>query len=77
MGNAMSFEIEATFEEGVLKPLQALPLQSGEKVRVTIHTASSAAERFCGSLPWTRDPDELRQFLADPDQNSCDANESS
>lgn len=66
----MKLEIEATYENGVLKPSQALPLQEGQKVNLTIHSVASAAERFCGSLRWTRDPEELRRYLNDPDESS-------
>ena len=71
----MSFEVEATFEDGVLKPANSLPLQEGQKVSITIHGGGSAVERFCGSLRWTRDPAELHQYLSDTDENSwgsCD-----
>ena len=58
-----SLEIEAVYEDGVLKPSQKLPLQEGQKVTITIQPTASAAKRFSGSLPWTRDPEELRRFL--------------
>jgi predicted DNA-binding antitoxin AbrB/MazE fold protein len=67
----MSLQVEATYENGVLKPLQELPLQEGQKVSLTIQAVGSAAKRFCGSLPWTRDPEELRRYLDDPDESSC------
>jgi predicted DNA-binding antitoxin AbrB/MazE fold protein len=63
-------QIEAVFEHGVLKPLQELPLQEGQKVSITIQPVGSAARRFCGSLPWTRDPEELHRYLNDPDESS-------
>jgi predicted DNA-binding antitoxin AbrB/MazE fold protein len=63
-------EIEATYENGVLKPSRALPLQEGQKVNLTIRPVGSAAQRFCGSLRWTRDPEELRRYLNDPDESS-------
>jgi predicted DNA-binding antitoxin AbrB/MazE fold protein len=66
----MSLQVEATYENGVFKPSQALPLQEGQRVNLTIQPAGSAARRFCGSLRWTRDPDELRRYLTDPDQSS-------
>jgi predicted DNA-binding antitoxin AbrB/MazE fold protein len=66
----MSLEVEATYENGVLKPSQALPLQEGQKVNLTIQLVGSAAKRFSGSLPWTRDPEELRRYLNDPDESS-------
>ena len=66
----MSLEVQATYENGVLKPSLALPLQEGQKVNLTIQPIGSAAGRFCGSLRWTRDPEELRQYLNDPDESS-------
>ena len=66
----MSLEIEATYENGVLKPVQDLPLQEGQKVTITIQPGGSAAKRFCGSLRWTRNPEELHQYLNDPDESS-------
>jgi predicted DNA-binding antitoxin AbrB/MazE fold protein len=66
----MSLQVEATFEDGVLKPAQELPLQEGQKVTLTIRPVGSAARRFCGSLQWTRDPEELRRYLDDPDESS-------
>ena len=66
----MSLEIEAVYENGVLKPAQQLPLQEGQKVTITIQPVASAAKRFCGSVQWTRDPDELHRYLNDPDESS-------
>jgi predicted DNA-binding antitoxin AbrB/MazE fold protein len=66
----MALEVEATHENGILKPSQALPLQEGQKVNLTIHLAVSAAKQFCGGLRWTRDPEELRRYLNDPDESS-------
>ncbi len=66
----MSLEFEATYQNGILKPSQALPLQEGQKVNVIIEPMTSAAKRFSGSLPWTRDPEELRRYLNDPDESS-------
>ena len=66
----MALEVEATYENGILKPSQALPLAEGQRVNLTIQSVGSAAQRFCGSLRWTRDPEELRRYLNDPDESS-------
>lgn len=66
----MSLEVEATYENGVLKLSEPLPLQEGQKVNLTIQPVGSAARRFSGSLRWTRDPAELRAYLSDPDESS-------
>lgn len=69
----MSLKVEATYEDGVLKPAQELPLTDGQKVTLTVRPAGGAAGRFCGSLRWTRDPEELRRYLDDPDEGSWSA----
>jgi predicted DNA-binding antitoxin AbrB/MazE fold protein len=61
----MALTIEATYENGVLKPVQPLPLQEHEKVRLSIEPAISWAERTAGMLPWTGDPDVLRRIAED------------
>jgi predicted DNA-binding antitoxin AbrB/MazE fold protein len=66
----MLLEVEATYQNGVLKPSQELPLQEGQKVTLTIHPVGGAAQRFCGSLRWTRDPEELHAYLNDQDESS-------
>jgi predicted DNA-binding antitoxin AbrB/MazE fold protein len=58
----MPITIEATYEGGVLKPLQPLPLQEHEKVKVTVHTGISVAEQTAGLLKWTGDPAVLREI---------------
>jgi predicted DNA-binding antitoxin AbrB/MazE fold protein len=63
----MAITIEATYENGVLKPLQPLPLQEHEKVKVTVHTGISVAEQTAGMLKWTGDPEVLRQ-IAEEDE---------
>ncbi len=39
----MSFTVEAVYENGVLKPNEALPLKERETVRVTVEPASTWA----------------------------------
>jgi predicted DNA-binding antitoxin AbrB/MazE fold protein len=66
----MSLQVEVIYENGMLKPSQELPLQEGQRVTITIEPDGSAAKRFCGSLRWTRDPEEMRRYLNDPDESS-------
>ena len=58
----MPITIEATYEDGVLKPLRPLPLQEHEKVKVTVHTGISVADQTAGMLKWTGDPEVLREI---------------
>jgi predicted DNA-binding antitoxin AbrB/MazE fold protein len=64
----MNLEIEATYENGTLKLDQPLPLENGQRVKLTVQKVGSAVERFYGMLPWTGDPEELRRWLTDPDE---------
>jgi predicted DNA-binding antitoxin AbrB/MazE fold protein len=49
----MSISIEATYENGVLKPSQPLPLQEHEKVQVTVTRAVSRVRQTAGLIGWT------------------------
>jgi predicted DNA-binding antitoxin AbrB/MazE fold protein len=49
----MSITIEATYENGVLKPSQPLPLQEHEKVQVTVTRAVSRVRQTAGLIGWT------------------------
>jgi predicted DNA-binding antitoxin AbrB/MazE fold protein len=61
----MAITIEAVYENGMLKPVQPLPLEEHEKVRLTIEPALTWAERTAGMLKWTGDPDILRRIAED------------
>ena len=62
-------QTQAVYENGLSRPAQKLPLDEGQVVTVTIQPVASPAKRFCGSLPWTRDPEELDRYLDDPDES--------
>ena len=61
----MAIVVEATYENGVLRPAEPLPLAEHEKVRVTIEPEVSWAERTAGLLKWTGDPELLRRIAED------------
>jgi predicted DNA-binding antitoxin AbrB/MazE fold protein len=63
----MAIVVEATYENGVLKPAEPLPLGEHEKVRVTVEPAQRWAERTYGLLRWTGDPETLRRIAEDPE----------
>lgn len=54
--------VEATYENGMLRPKEPLQLEEHETVRVTIERARTWAERTAGMLRWTGDPDVLQQI---------------
>ncbi len=59
----MTLEIEAIYEHGALKLPGELPLQEGQKVKITIHTTDSAVERLYGMLRWTGNQQDLDYLL--------------
>jgi len=61
----MAIVVDATYENGMLRPTQPLPLAENERVRVTIEPEVSWVERTAGMLQWTRDPAILRQIAED------------
>lgn len=63
----MAIVVEAVYQNGVLKPERPLPLKEDEKVRVTVESAQSWAERTYGLLRWTGDPETLRRIAEDPE----------
>jgi predicted DNA-binding antitoxin AbrB/MazE fold protein len=66
-GCAMSITIDATYEDGVLKPAQPLPLKEHEQVKVTIEPKISIARQTAGMIPWTGDRETLDRLINDPE----------
>ena len=63
----MTLTVEATYENGVLRPAQPLPLEEHQRVEVAIHTEPSRAERTAGLLRWTGNSEDLRR-IAEEDE---------
>lgn len=63
----MSFEVEATYENGVLKLDKPLPLTENERVTVQVKPHISLSRRRAGSIKWTGDPEVLRMIAEDPE----------
>jgi predicted DNA-binding antitoxin AbrB/MazE fold protein len=51
----MHITVEATYENGVLKPAKPLPLKEHEQVQVTILRATSATDQTYGMIGWSGD----------------------
>src|SRR5262249_32141214 len=75
---AMSLTVEAVYENGVLKPVQPLPLQEHERIRVTIEPRPNWVQETAGILKWAGSPEDLQRVAADseldfppPPEGSC------
>jgi predicted DNA-binding antitoxin AbrB/MazE fold protein len=65
----MSLEIEATYENGVLKPSQPLPLREHQRVVISVRAKVSRIRQAAGMIHWTGDPAVLRQIAEDPESD--------
>ncbi len=63
----MAITVEATYENGVLKPVGPLPLKEHDKVRITIHPQVSRARQTAGLMGWTGSAELAEQFALDPE----------
>jgi predicted DNA-binding antitoxin AbrB/MazE fold protein len=63
----MAIVVEATYENGVLKPAQPLPLAEHEKVQITVDALIDPVRASYGLLKWTGDPETLRRIAEDPE----------
>ena len=61
----MSLTVEATYENGMLKPAHPLPLKEHEQVRITIQQADSPLLRAYGIMGWKGTSEELDRLLAE------------
>lgn len=68
----MSLEVEATYENGVLKLDHPLPLREHERLIVTIRPKRSRVEESYGLLGWNGDPEVLRKFAEDDEFSGLD-----
>ena len=59
----MAITVEATYEDGVLKPDQPLPLKERERVRLRVEAAESRARQTAGLMQWTGST-EAADFIA-------------
>jgi len=63
----MTITVDATFENGVLRPDEPLPLAENARVRIVVETPASAVDRTAGILQWKADPALLEQVAIDPE----------
>jgi predicted DNA-binding antitoxin AbrB/MazE fold protein len=63
----MPLTVEATYENGMLKLAQPLPLKEHEKVQVTVHTGPTWAERTAGMMGWTGSTEVAEYFAMSPE----------
>jgi predicted DNA-binding antitoxin AbrB/MazE fold protein len=63
----MVLTVEATYENGVLKPAQPLPLREHEKVQVIVKPAMSRVRQTAGLIGWTGTQEEADYVALSPE----------
>jgi predicted DNA-binding antitoxin AbrB/MazE fold protein len=63
----MTLTIEATYENGVLKPSQPLPLKEKDKVRITIEPAESPLLKAYGIMGFKGTAEEAEHVALAPE----------
>ncbi len=64
----MTLTVEAVYENGVLRPVERLPLKENEHVQLCIQTLAavqSAARRPSGLIRWTGSVEDLDYLIED------------
>jgi predicted DNA-binding antitoxin AbrB/MazE fold protein len=64
----MTLTVQATYENGVLKPAEPLPLQEHEQVQVIVVRKPGLAEQTSGLIGWKGDADTLERVLAEAEE---------
>lgn len=64
----MPISFEAVYENGVLKPVQPLPLKEHERVQVTVETPPLDILQAGGILGWKGTSEELERILAEAEE---------
>jgi len=63
----MSIVVEATYENGVLKPERPLPLAEHEKVVINVRPRVTWADRTAGLMGWTGGAELAERVATDPE----------
>ena len=65
----MAITLEATFENGMLKLSEPVPLTEHQRVRVTIHTQAERdrVKQTYGLLGWKGDSETVQRIALDPE----------
>ena len=63
----MTLTVEAVYKNGLLKPLQALPLKENEKVQITVHSSGGWVKETAGIMGWTGGTEEADYFAMSPE----------
>jgi predicted DNA-binding antitoxin AbrB/MazE fold protein len=62
----MNITVEATFENGALKPLKPLPLKEHDKVQITVQIPANRVRESQGLIGWKGAAEVVERVALDP-----------
>jgi len=63
----MSITVEAVYEDGVLKPVRALPLVERQKVEITVKAVPGRVRQTAGLMGWTGSQEDADFIATSPE----------
>jgi predicted DNA-binding antitoxin AbrB/MazE fold protein len=69
----MAIVVEATYENGVLRPAEPLPLAERQRVEISIRTDISPILQAYGIMRWTGSAELADHFALDPELDPLEA----
>ena len=63
----MTLEVEATYQNGILKLDSPLPFPENQRLKVIVQDTPGRARQSYGLMGWQGDPKILEQVALDPD----------
>ena len=63
----MSFTVEAVYENGVLKPIRAIPLTEHQRVEITVKAVPSRVRQTAGLMGWTGSQEDADFVATSPE----------
>src|SRR6516164_1857516 len=66
-GGIMGLDIEAVYHDGVLRLEREIPLENGQRVRLTIHPPGGRVEKAFGLMGWQGTSEEFHRIALNPE----------
>jgi predicted DNA-binding antitoxin AbrB/MazE fold protein len=63
----MGLEIEAVYDNGVLKLEREIPLENGQRVRLSIYPPGGRVPKSFGLMGWQGTSEEFQQIALNPE----------
>jgi predicted DNA-binding antitoxin AbrB/MazE fold protein len=69
----MAIEVDAVYENGLLKPDHVLPLAERQRVRIIVQPDATVTRQSYGIIGWQGDPEAVRRVALDPEHGVAES----